>query len=67
LRGRLPAEAAGIKVEGANKWLTIIQNASKEKEEIRHELDRAGRHELSAKHDLLRGLKDVRWDGNLGL
>lgn len=23
-----PAEAAGIKVEGDNKWLTIIQNAS---------------------------------------
>ena len=26
-----PAEAAGIKVEGQNKWLTIIQNASKKK------------------------------------
>ena len=25
-----PAERAGIKVEGENKWLTIIQNASKE-------------------------------------
>jgi transposase-like protein len=24
-----PAEAAGIKIEGNNKWLTIIQNASK--------------------------------------
>ena len=23
-----PAEAAGIKVEGVNKWLTIIQNAA---------------------------------------
>jgi len=28
LDGKTPAEAAGIKVEGANKWLTIIQNAS---------------------------------------
>ena len=30
LKGRTPAEAAGIKVEGENKWLTIIQNASLE-------------------------------------
>ncbi len=29
LNGRTPAEAAGIKVEGENKWLTIIQNAAK--------------------------------------
>jgi transposase-like protein len=29
LNGRTPAEAAGIKVEGQNKWITIIQNASK--------------------------------------
>ncbi len=28
LEGKTPAEAAGIKVEGENKWLTIIQNAS---------------------------------------
>jgi hypothetical protein len=28
LDGRTLAEAAGIKVEGENKWLTIIQNAS---------------------------------------
>lgn len=27
-----PAEAAGIKIEGNNKWITIIQNASKKKE-----------------------------------
>jgi hypothetical protein len=27
LEGRTPAEAAGIKVKGKNKWLTIIQNA----------------------------------------
>ena len=29
LKGKTPSEAAGIKVEGENKWLTIIQNASK--------------------------------------
>lgn len=27
LNGAPPAEKAGIKVEGENKWLTIIQNA----------------------------------------
>ena len=27
LGGKTPAEAAGIKVEGENKWLTLIQNA----------------------------------------
>jgi putative transposase len=30
-----PTEAAGIKVEGENKWLTIIQNAAYDKPEIR--------------------------------
>jgi hypothetical protein len=29
LQGRTPAEAAGIKVEGENKRLTLIQNSSK--------------------------------------
>ena len=29
LNGQTPAERAGIKVEGPNKWLTIIQNASR--------------------------------------
>jgi hypothetical protein len=29
LNGKTPAEVAGIKVEGDNKWLTLIQNASK--------------------------------------
>lgn len=28
LDGKTPAEACGIKVEGDNKWLTLIQNAS---------------------------------------
>ena len=28
LDGKTPAEACGIKVEGKNKWLTLIQNAS---------------------------------------
>lgn len=29
LEGKTPAEAAGIEVKGENRWLTIIQNASK--------------------------------------
>ncbi len=29
LEGKTPAELAGIKVEGENKWITLIQNASK--------------------------------------
>lgn len=29
LDGRTPAEAAGIDVLGDNKWLTLIQNASR--------------------------------------
>ena len=28
LDGRTPADVCGIKVEGKNKWITIIQNAS---------------------------------------
>jgi hypothetical protein len=30
LDGRTPAEEYGIRVEGKNKWKTLIQNASKE-------------------------------------
>jgi hypothetical protein len=29
LNDKTPAEACGIKVEGDNKWITLIQNASK--------------------------------------
>jgi hypothetical protein len=29
LNGKTPADLAGIEVEGENKWLTLIQNASK--------------------------------------
>jgi len=29
LKGKTPAEAAGIEVKGKDKWLTIIQNASR--------------------------------------
>ena len=29
LDGKIPVEACGIKVEGKNKWLTLIQNAGK--------------------------------------
>ncbi|MGA3406348.1 MAG: hypothetical protein ABSD49_11510 [Candidatus Bathyarchaeia archaeon] len=28
LKGKTPAEAAGIEIKGKDKWLTIIQNAS---------------------------------------
>jgi transposase-like protein len=31
LEGKTPSEACGIKVEGKNKWLTLIQNASRKK------------------------------------
>ena len=29
LKGKTPAENCGIEIEGENKWLTLIQNASK--------------------------------------
>jgi transposase-like protein len=29
LKGKTPAEVCGVKVEGKNKWMTLIQNASK--------------------------------------
>jgi putative transposase len=29
LEGKTPSEACGITVEGKNKWITLIQNASK--------------------------------------
>jgi hypothetical protein len=28
LKGKTPSEAAGIKVDGENRWLTLIQNAA---------------------------------------
>ena len=31
LGGKTPAEACGIKVEGQDKWLTLIQNASRKR------------------------------------
>jgi hypothetical protein len=34
LNGRTPSEAAGIKVEGNDKWLTLVQNATKSKPHI---------------------------------
>lgn len=30
LAGNTPADIAGIKIEGDNKWITVIQNASKQ-------------------------------------
>ena len=29
LDNKIPAEASGVKIEGNNKWLTLIQNAKK--------------------------------------
>jgi hypothetical protein len=29
LAGKTPAEIAGIRIEGKNSWITVIQNASK--------------------------------------
>jgi hypothetical protein len=29
LDGKTPSEAAGIEVKGVNKWLTLIQNATR--------------------------------------
>jgi hypothetical protein len=29
LKGATPAEKCGIKIQGENKWLTLIKNASK--------------------------------------
>jgi len=31
LNGKTPAEAAGISVQGIDKWMTLIQNATREK------------------------------------
>ena len=31
LEGKTPSEACGIKMEGKNKWLTLIQNATKDR------------------------------------
>ncbi len=31
LEGKTPAEACGIQVNGENKWITLIQNAAREK------------------------------------
>jgi putative transposase len=35
LKGKSPAEAAGITIEGSNKWLTVIQNAAHAQSESR--------------------------------
>ena len=35
LDGRTPAGAAGIKVEGDDRWMTLIQNASRPPTEFR--------------------------------
>lgn len=35
LDGKTPADVAGIEVRGENKWLTLIQNASRERKPMR--------------------------------
>ena len=37
LNGRTPSEAAGIRIDGENKWLTLIQNASRKNENVKTE------------------------------
>ena len=34
LNGKTPSEACGIKVEGKNNWITLIQNASETNNKI---------------------------------
>jgi len=31
LDGKTPADKVGIKIEGNNKWITLIQNAKKQR------------------------------------
>ena len=31
LDGKTPADVSGIKIEGENKWITLIQNAKSQK------------------------------------
>jgi hypothetical protein len=31
LNGKTPAEACGIEIKGEDKWITLIQNAKKER------------------------------------
>jgi transposase-like protein len=35
LAGRTPSDVAGIHVQGENKWLTLIQNASKRSDQVK--------------------------------
>jgi transposase-like protein len=36
LNGKTPSEACGIKIEGKNKWITLIQNASLQKSSVKN-------------------------------
>ena len=38
LDGKTPAEACGITINGNNKWLTLIQNASKNNDGKSHKI-----------------------------
>ena len=37
LDGKTPSEAAGIEVQGENKWITLIQNVSQNVKAVRKE------------------------------
>jgi transposase-like protein len=39
LNGKTPAEVAGIGIEGDNKWLTLIQSASKKRFDLHNNTD----------------------------
>jgi hypothetical protein len=38
LEGKTPSEVAGIKIERDNKWITLIQNASVNPQQMRKSL-----------------------------
>lgn len=46
LDGKTPADLAGIDVQGENKWLTLIQNASQEQKHQTVKKDRAANGEF---------------------
>lgn len=50
IKGKTPAEAANIHIEGVNKWMTIIQNAAHLKETGNARIDRAEESSSTAFH-----------------
>ena len=49
--GQTPGEAAGIHIEGDNKWKTIIQNAAKQRDAESKRTDEDGRAGKSGQAD----------------